>query len=329
MRALASVQRIRKLEPIPKADRIEKASILGWHCVVKKGEFEEGDLCVYFEIDSVLPELPEFEFLRDKKFRVKTVRLRGVLSQGLAVPLGVLPQDRQYEEDDDVTEVLGVKKYEPEIPAQLQAEMRAPFPARIPKTDETRIQTNPEEIIAEFSGKRVYITEKLDGSSATYAAIDGDVHVCSRNRSLVEDYESTYWMLYRELRLDEVLRNHDNLAIQGEVCGPGIQKNPLMLKSPRLFVFDVYDIDKKRYYGYHDLIGFCKLHTLPTVPLCEERIFDFETLDSLLDYAKGTYESGKTREGIVIRTVPAEYSQALNGRASFKVINNEYLLEEE
>ena len=329
MRALASIQRIRKLEPIPGADRIEKASVLGWDCVVKKGEFKEGELCVYFEIDSILPERPEFEFLRDKKFRIKTIKLRGVLSQGLAVPNAVLPEGTSSREGEEVTELLGVRKYEPEVPAQLQGEARGPFPARVPKTDEIRIQNNPSEIIAEFTGKQVYLTVKLDGSSATYANIDGDIHVCSRNLSLIEDENSTYWEFFRGYRIDQIFRELDDIAIQGEICGPGIQKNPLMLKKSELFVFSVYDIAAKRYFDYPALQAFCERYRLPMVPVLEERIFDFPSLEALLEYASGTYPSGKQREGVVIRTVTEQHSVALEGRASFKVLNNAYLLEAE
>jgi RNA ligase (TIGR02306 family) len=327
MRALASVQRIQKLEPIPGADRIEKAGILGWHCVVKKGEFQAGDLCVYFEIDSILPDLPEFEFLRERKFRIKTIKLKGVLSQGLAVPLSLLPHGGMYEEGADVTETLGVKKYEPEIPAFLAAEARGPFPAQVPKTDETRIQSNPEAVIGDFTGKDVYITLKLDGTSATYLKIGGDIHVCSRNLSLKEDDTSTYWRFYRTCHMDDIFKETGNVAIQGEICGPGIQKNPLMLKSPELFVFNVYDIDAKKYYDYAALKGFCESYGLTMVPLLERRVFDFKSAEELLEYAKGDYPSGKKREGVVIRTVTEQYSPALEGRASFKVINNDYLLE--
>ena len=89
MRKLASIQKIVDLQPIPKADRIEVATIQGWQCVVKKGEFQVGDLCVYFEIDSLLPEKPVFEFMRDRKFRVRTIKLMKCVSMGLILPLSI------------------------------------------------------------------------------------------------------------------------------------------------------------------------------------------------------------------------------------------------
>src|SRR6218665_107411 len=140
MRKLASIQRIKHLESIEGADAIEKAYVLGWQLVVKKGEFKEGDLCVYCEIDSLLPDKPEFEFLKPRGMRIRTVRLRGEISQGIAFPLSVLPADFEVTEDADCTDVIGVVKYEPPIPACLSGIAKGQFPSFIPKTDETRIQ---------------------------------------------------------------------------------------------------------------------------------------------------------------------------------------------
>ena len=105
MRHLASIQKILNINPIEGADKIEQARVKGWNLVVGKGEFKENDLCVFFEIDSILPDKPEFDFMKNKKFRVKTIRLKGVISQGLALPLSILPEGN-YKEDDDVTEIL-------------------------------------------------------------------------------------------------------------------------------------------------------------------------------------------------------------------------------
>jgi len=139
MRKLASIQRIKNLEPIAGADAIEKATVLGWQLVVKKGEFAIGDLCVYCEIDSRLPDRPEFEFLKARGMRIRTVRLRGQISQGICFPLSILPVYTDVQEDTDVTELLDITKYEPPIPAQLAGVAKGLFPSFIPKTDETRV----------------------------------------------------------------------------------------------------------------------------------------------------------------------------------------------
>jgi RNA ligase (TIGR02306 family) len=114
-RKLASVQKIISIDPIPDADKIEKATILGWEVVVaKKDNFKVGNLAVYIEVDSVLPDCAEFEFLRDRKFRIKTIKLKKQISQGLVLPLSVLPDCHYYKEGEDVTAILKIKKYDPE-----------------------------------------------------------------------------------------------------------------------------------------------------------------------------------------------------------------------
>ncbi|MFN8396383.1 MAG: hypothetical protein U0176_17290 [Bacteroidia bacterium] len=116
MRTLASIQRIKSLAPIPGADAIEKATVLGWQLVVKKGEFQVGDLAVYCEIDSLLPDRPEFEFLKPRGMRIKTIRLRGEISQGICFPLSILPEGTAIAEGADVTEILEVTKCRPPSP---------------------------------------------------------------------------------------------------------------------------------------------------------------------------------------------------------------------
>ncbi|MCH8319071.1 MAG: RNA ligase (ATP), partial [Bacteroidetes bacterium] len=167
MRKLASIQKISTLEPIQDADAIEKATVLGWQLVVKKGEFKAGSLCVYCDIDSILPDRPEFEFLKQRKMRIKTIKLRGQISQGICFPLSILPPDTEIREDMEVTEILGIKKYEPPVPAHLQGVAKGKIPSFIPKTDEPRIQV-VQDTLDSFKGEKCYITEKLDGSSVTY-----------------------------------------------------------------------------------------------------------------------------------------------------------------
>lgn len=114
MRKLATIRTISDIRPIQGADRIEVAQVDGWECVVKKGEFHIGEKIVYVEVDSIMPEKPEFEFLRDRKFRVRTIKLRKQVSQGLVLPLTILPTGTSVNEGDDVTETLGIKKYDPQ-----------------------------------------------------------------------------------------------------------------------------------------------------------------------------------------------------------------------
>jgi RNA ligase (TIGR02306 family) len=332
------VEVIKEIGPIANADSIDVAAIQGWKVVVKKGEFREGDLCVYCEIDSILPEIPEFEFLRPRKFRIKTMRLRGQISQGIAFTLGAIRGivERNgnaacpaggvppFEVGQDLTEALGIVKYEPPV-AVSQGDAAGPFPAAVPKTDETRIQSAPE-LIDEFKGLECYVALKHDGTSATYLHHNGEFKVCSRTMAR-KDGDNIYWKMARKYRLPEVIGGY---AIQGEICGPGIQKNHLGLKDQELFVFSVYDTERQRYLDYAEFIAFCRERALTTVRILDDHFIFNVTADDLLEMAKGKYEgTTHNREGIVIRPLRERYSECLHGRLSMKVINNDYLLKEE
>lgn len=336
-RKLASIQQILSLEPIPDANQIELAKVLGWQIVVKKGDFAPGGLCCYCEIDAILPEKPEFEFLRNRNFRIKTVKLRKTLSQGICFPISILPpREKPYEIGEDVTELLNIRKYEPQIPECLRGNIEGQFPSHLlPKTDEIRIQSCPN-VIQEILGIECYVSTKIDGTSSTFLWAPGKTgepafRVCSRNLMMSEngDKEVIYWRVAKELNLSEKIQQE--VAIQGEIAGPGIQKNPLGLSKAQLFVFNVYDLELKRWFNYKDFVNFCKERDLQTVPI--ERTITFDetnsSLDQLLLMAEGYYPSGKRKEGIVIRPVVEKYSQVLRGRLSFKVINNQFLLKDE
>jgi RNA ligase (TIGR02306 family) len=329
-RKLARIEKIDALNSIEGADKIECASILGWKVVVKKGEFNVGDLCVYFEIDSVLPFKPWSEFLKnkdkpEKPIRLKTIRFRGQLSQGLALPLNIIPNDIELNIGNDVTELLGVEKYEPIIPAQLSGIQKGAFPGFISKTDELRIQSYPE-VIDEFMGKHVIATVKMDGTSFTCYRRGEDFGVCSRNFELVEG-DSSYWKITKELDIQRKLEEMDvNYAIQGELCGPGIQGNKMGLKKNDLYVFNIYDIDEGIYLDDFQLVNVCQKMGLKTVPSAFDDIWEWNTPDELLAFADTiTYENGSPAEGVVIRPAEETYSKVLGGRLSIKAISNKFL----
>ena len=336
-RKLASIQKVEAVSSIPGADNIEQIRVMGWSLVAVKDEFKVNDLCVFFEIDSLLPDdRPDFSFMEKSKYRVRTIKLRGVLSQGLAMPLSVLDVQRwdhvlspPYEEGSDVTEALGVNQWEP--PAKFNAGgVRGAFPFYVPKTDEIRVQS-ALGVIEELQGLPCYITEKVDGTSATFSHRDGDFHVSSRNLSLKPADDSAHWRMARKYDLEMKLAELGNFAIQAELCGPGIQKNRLMLKEHDIFVFSIYDIDNTRFLGYNDMMGVVinlGLNPVKTLGL-PATVFDMD-LDGLLELAEGTYDgTDNPREGIVVRTMEEQYSATLQGRLSFKVLNNRYLLKEE
>ncbi len=325
-RKLVSVQKIAQLQPIPNADFIEKAIVQGWSLVVKKSEFQVGDRCAFFEIDSVLPETEWSEFMRPSKFRVRTKKMKGVLSQGLALPLEAcldaeLVRSFNLEVGDDLTDLCGVVKYEPPIDVG-NTDRVAGFPAFIPKTDEIRLQS-AIEVLDELRGKAVYITLKCDGTSATYANLDDHFYVCSRNNELKRS-QNVYWQIAEKYSLEAL---PDGFAVQGEICAPGIQKNRLGLKEANLFVFNVFNIRQGKYLDYPQFLDFCKTYNLqPVETIRQDSNFD-QTLEQLLTLAEGYYPNTKNhREGIVIRPIAETRSDVLSARLSIKVINNQYLL---
>lgn len=354
MRKLASVQLVENISPIDGADSIEKIQVLGWELVSKKGEFRPGELCVYFECDSILPDLPIFEFVkrgsdRSSALRLRTIKLRGVVSQGLAMPVSILDEfgesGHKWEIGDDVSELIGVKKWEPPPPSgNISNVPKSNFPHYVPKTDETRIQSVPR-LLDELSGVEVYVAVKMDGCSATYIHHQGEYHVCSRNLSLKSMSEKQelyqrllsegknppvpvidhWWEISDKLGLKEKLEKEGNFSVQGEICGPAIQKNRLKLTENNFFAFNVYSIDDKRYLDLDEMLDFCNRLNIPTVPI-ETKMTLNHSVKDLLEMAQGKYPGGHEREGIVVRPTKEMYSEILKGRASFKVISNKFLL---
>lgn len=338
-RKLASVQQVLEILPIENADAIELARINGWQCVVKKGEFAVGDLGVFLEIDSIPPDTEVFRFLwtpkdtapaagtRPEKFRIRTMRLRGCLSQGLLLPLSQVDLVG-HGEGENVTETLGVGKYEPPAPTGM-GDWRAPFPGFIPKTDEMRVQSVPD-VLDEILGKPYAITIKMDGTSATYCIHrgDGTFHACGRNQSILEG-TNLYWEIARKYNLEAVLQEAPEYAIQGEIVGPGIQKNPLGLKAKDFAAFNVYDISNARYLAHDEAREFLSSRGIPMVPVLETGgAFTYDQ-EGLLALAEGKYDGTQNeREGIVIRPLTETFSPTLGGRLSFKAISNRFLLKE-
>jgi RNA ligase (TIGR02306 family) len=334
MRKLASIQSIKALEPIEGADAIEKATVLGWQLVVKKGEFKVGDLCIYCEIDSLMPDRPEFEFLKPRGMRVKTIRLRGEISQGICFPLSILPAGVVVEEGADCTEILGITKYEPAIPACLSGIAKGKFPSFIPKTDETRVQVL-QKVLDKYKGELCYVTEKLDGSSATFYVNNSEFGVCSRNLELLEDAKNSLWKIARQLNIEDKLRSlHGNYAIQGELIGEGIQGNKLRLKGQTVKLFNAFDINRFEYLPLHEFTELCQRMEFPVVPILASDYKLNDDIETIVKMAtiRSTLCSNVWAEGIVIRPLKEKMDVLLsnedfnNGRVTFKAINPEFLL---
>ena len=340
-RHLASIQRVKSINTIPNADKIEVVEILGWHCVVKKGEFKVGDLVCYFEVDSLLPIRPEFEFLRKQYFkktdfgegfRLKTIRLRGCISQGLVMPISIVPK-KNLEEGEDITELMKVTLYSPPIPADLKGVIKGAFPSFMAKTDETRVQVL-QDVLTRHKGTKCYITEKIDGTSATFFIKDGVFGVCSRNLELCES-ENAYWRIAKEYDIEGKLRMWEqDIAIQGEIYGTGLQGNPLRVPKKEIRFFNAFNIKDFKFYDYNDFKHIMNILKLPIVPVITEDFDLIDNVETLLKLAvrKSSLNPESWAEGIVIRPLKERFDMQMvqgfgNGRISFKAVNQEYLLE--
>jgi RNA ligase (TIGR02306 family) len=335
MRQLARVVKIDGIELIPDAEFIELAIVGGWKVVVKKEEYQIGDLAIYVEIDAFLPEgNPLWQFLVDKSSRefegmkghvLRSIKLRGKVSQGLLLPL---VEDHLL--GTDLTEALGIIKYEPPIPAQLAGKVKGRFPSVIPKTDQERIQNLADEW-DEIKSKQYEVTEKVEGSSMTAYLLKGEFGVCSRNLNLLEDENNTLWKVAIAQNIEDKLRAifGDNAAFQGELIGEGVQGNYYKIKGHKFLVYDIYDIVKGEYLSPESRSSLCEAHSIDHVPILWE-VFSLnnsgDSLDSLIEISNGfsKINQQKKREGIVFKSTS---SSNLSGqRTSFKVISNTYLL---
>ena len=331
-RKLATIRRIKSIDPIPNADKIEKLTIDGWQLVSEKGNFKEGDLCVYFEIDSYLPIQERFEFLRkccykeikelkQEGFRLRTIKLRGQISQGLALPLSVFPEIKDIKEGSDLTQILGINKYDPPLPVQTAEYAKGIYPSFIPKTDIERIQNLYDNFNAEGApclDKNVLyeVSIKLDGTSMTIYKNKDDIEICSKNFTLKRDKENAYCKTAEEV-INVLKSINKNIAIQGELIGLNIHKNKEKLASQEFYIYNIWDIDKQEYFSPEDRLNFIKTFGLKSVPIIYNN-FDISklSLEDFLTMADGKSLNNGCREGIIFK----------NGFNQFKVINNRYLL---
>ncbi len=347
-RNLATIQRIATLSPIEGADKIELATLegLSWQVVVQKGIYKLGDAVCYIQIDTIVPQMAPFEFLKDRHWRVRTIRLKKQLSQGLIIPRSEFGKENYPQMldfagmlvGDDITTLIGVTKFEKPVPANLRGRIKGNFPTHIvPKTDEERLQNCPR-IIDELKGVRCYVSLKLDGTSATYIAFNpGDLaepetQVCSRNLSLKahegEDAGNVYWQMEKKYGITDKLKAQGNFSVQGEICGPGIGGNKVGLTEVDFFLFNVYDIENKKYLDFEELKFFAEYLGVKTVPIVDDNfVFGDVTVQDVLGLADSlNYPDGSPAEGAVIRPVKEMYSGYMKGRVSFKAVSNRFLL---
>lgn len=344
IRKLASIAEITYIKSIEGADAIECAIVNGgWPVVIRKGEYKVGDVAIYLEIDSWVPhELAPFlskgqeprEYNDVKGERLRTVKLRGQVSQGLLLPINLdSPLADAVSLGDDVTDILKIQKWEPPIPAQLQGMMKGNFPHFIPKTDQERCQNLRKDIFETHKDETYEVTTKLDGSSMTVYVKNGEVGVCSRNIDLIETEGNSFWKAARDQNLVVALARisedkGEEYAIQGELIGEGIQGNPEKLKGQRFFLFDIYSITEGRYlrigerYSIMDKMNNIYGANIEHVPIIDGNLHvaqKYNTIDELLEYAEGPSLNPQTkREGLVFKSMSNDFT--------FKAISNSYLL---
>lgn len=336
-RKLVTIREVGRIEPIDGADRIELAHIDGWQCVVRKGEFKPGDRCLFFEIDSVLPELAPFAFL--KNFRelyngkrgsvLKTVRLRNQISQGLALPLSVCDNLGIEDVDSvgDLADAIGVWKYDPPPPTSLGGDPVGKNPSWFPRTDEERVQNmRPDQLAGSWS-----ITEKIDGASMSVWVENGIVGVGGHTWAFDSvKSSSSYARVARESGILEWLaKQPSRLCIQGELAGPGIQGNPLRLDRLTFFIFMIHDGTTKFTQEAIDYI-YSKMDTVDKTTVRQVPAVGFvdfsgtqDDIDLALKWANGSSLVSPLRpcEGLVFR-------DEVDGNRSFKSVSAEYLANE-
>jgi len=365
MRKLATIRKINELFPIKGADRIEGAVIDGWECVVKKGEFEVGDLCVYFEIDSILPVRPWSEFMEPRKYRVRTAKFKGQIAQGLALPVSmVFPETRTVALDEDVTEELGVRKYDPEAEKEQKVydnpRKKRPWwaksrigmkiylwlhprlskkgwPEWLPKTDETRVQ-NIRNLEKHIANRYLYATEKLDGQSFTMyynhnekAGLfkKGVGGVCSRNIHYPFRCDNNWWNYAVDSGDYNRFENYcktsgKSLALQGELIGPGIQGNKYNLSTNEMYAFNVWDINKQKYLNLEEKLIVLSEVGIVHVPFLSDPN-DLTTPKEFLEFADGP--------SLFVSTEHPREGVVIrdwdDDGFSFKAISNQFLLLED
>ena len=363
MRQLATIQRIDAIDPIPGRDKIGLAHVLGWNIVVAYKDFIPGDMCVYVEIDSVMPERPEFEFLRSKKFRIKTMKMAGVVSQGICFPLSILPDNGgiPYEIGQDVTELLGVTKYdeygdaEPKVPKPVKPKpplqrfmlahritrplafliwggtkrQRQGFPEEVAKSDEVRIQNCPWVLANKED--RFEVHEKIDGQSGTFLlrkrkGLAGLFHryefvVCSRNMRKPTPDGSSWWRVAEKYGMESALRQL--IGDNKWVCIQGEVIGPGIQGNP----YKLNDVDL---YCFNLIYPSGKVDSLQAetlVALYGLKWVPLVAKDFLLPDSTGEmldYAEGTSQLADVLRegVVVRNYEHGI----SFKAVANSYLL---
>ena len=345
MEKLAVIAKVLELAPIEGADRIERATVLGWHTVVKKGLHKVGDLVVMIFPDSyAYKSYVDETYVGEEKTRIRTVKMRGQYSAGLVLPVSEvyaaaerkgLPS-KVWEQDEEVSALLDVEKWVAPVSASLGGETKGDFPTNIVrKTDELNFRSEPQALeevrtSGSFAGVEFVATLKCDGSSGTFILKNGEFRVCGRNKEFVETESNSFWKIAKKYKIEEMLRAAPvEMALQGEACGPGIQKNPLKLDELTFLVFQIRDVTNHKWFTWDQVKKICETYGIPHVPEVTRFKFSGESpsIDELQELANNAkYDNGRANaEGIVIRPVVPVKSTVLQQDCwSLKVMNQPY-----
>lgn len=357
-RMMAWIAKINRVEKHLGADSLDICTVGGWQCVTRIGDFKEGDLAVYGSIDSWIPNeiFPALskgkepsEYNGVKGERLRSVRLRGQLSQGLLLSIDSIEKeitlgeckyafrDVMWKEGEDVTELLGIQKWERPISPQIAGLARGNFPSEVPKTDQERIQNLGRNLEQWCADKEEWeVTEKLDGSSCTFYLDKENVfHVCSRNLDLKFDENNAFWQMAIKYDVENKMRNYGlvGFAFQGELIGNKVNGNIYKMSDIDFYVFDVFSAATPTtpgtYLSAPNRINLCARFGLKHVPVIFPVYFEMcanncTTIDSLLQMAEGKsiINPQVNREGLVFKNI-----KDLN--VSFKAISNAWLLKNE
>lgn len=345
MRQLVTIQKINSIEPIDGRDRVVQAKVLGYTVIVGKDQFQENEFICFAEVDSLFPDNGQWEELRNFNFRIKQFKVNSktgpIYGQGYVFKLDKFfdivnwNSSWSYYEGQEITQELGVTKYGPPIDYS-SGDSKGSFPTKyLSQTDEMRLQSKPN-LIDELYGKPYYITMKMDGSSSTFliAPDEKEFLVCSRNQIKRNPIESgkpcVFWKIAEQYELYEVLKKFPTIAIQGEICGEKIQGNRLGIKGHKLYIFNLVDLDTRKFLGYNEMIKTIQemkkiSHNIEMVPVVEVGKEFTYSVKEMIEKSKLFYPNLSQAEGIVIRPMEPTYSPILNCGLSFKVINPEFL----
>lgn len=350
------IEEILQIDIHPNAERLELATIKGWQCVVQKGKFRQSDQCVYIPIDSILPiAVEEAIFGKDSKVklnksRVKTIKLRGAISQGLVIPVELVLKGK-FRTGTDVTSLLGITKYEPpakEVPGLMGVKReKALENPNFSKYGGIENFKNYPDLFKE--DEEVYVTEKIHGTNfragyvptavntfmrrikkffgklPAYEFVYGSNNVQLQQKGYKKGFygENVYGEAVTKYKLNEILKPGE--VIYGEVYGAGIQKGYTYGHKEGERSLIIFDLKKDGSYVKPDeLIEFCKERSLPIVPEIYRGPFTKETIKALTIGDSVLTPTQKIREGVVVK--PTLEEKSIIGRKVLKIISDEYLL---